>query len=83
MLETGSQTADRQQRVIVLTIGLGAVANTLRSRRFHEQVIIGVIGLAALVSLARENRASALVRLAAWDKRQSLRQQRTAKAALS
>ena len=38
------------------------------ARRFHVQVIIGVIGQGALASIARENQAVALARLAAWDK---------------
>jgi len=60
---------------VVLLIGLGL----LRSRRFPGQVIIGVIGLVALARLARENQARAWARLVAWDKRQNLRYQRSAK----
>ena len=61
-------------------IGLGAVAIILRSRRLHELVIVGVIGLAALARLSRENQARTLARVAAWDKRRNLRDQRTSKA---
>jgi len=60
----------------MLAVGLSAVANHLRSREFHEHVIIDAIVLAALASVAREGWASTLVRLAAWDKRLSLRPQR-------
>jgi hypothetical protein len=60
----------------MLRIGLGL----LLSRPFHKQVIAGVIGLAALAGLARENQARTRARLAAWDKRQNLRYRRTVKA---
>jgi hypothetical protein len=42
-------------------------------------VITAVIGLAALVGLARQNQARTRVRFAAWDKQQNLRHQRTTK----
>jgi hypothetical protein len=59
----------------MLSIGLGLVL----SRRFGGRVIAGVIGLAALAGLARENQARTRARLGAWDKQQNLRHQRTAK----
>ncbi len=51
-------------------VGLGVVGHVLRSRRFRERVIVGVIVLGALRGLGQENRASAFERLAAWNKRQ-------------
>jgi hypothetical protein len=51
-------------------VGLGVVGHMLRSRRFHERVIVGAIVLGALRGLGQENRASAFERLAAWNKRQ-------------
>jgi hypothetical protein len=51
-------------------IGLGVVGHVLRSRRFHERVIVGAIVLGALRGLGQENRASAFERLAAWNNRQ-------------
>ncbi len=63
-----SQAVSRQQGAVWLGVGLATLAHVLRSRRFRVQVIIGVIGLAALVRIARENQAAALSRLAAWDK---------------
>jgi hypothetical protein len=51
-------------------VGLGVVGHVLRSRRFHERVIVGAIVLGALRRLGQENRASAFERLAAWNKRQ-------------
>ena len=71
-----SRVASRNHRRVMLRIGLGL----LLSRPFHELVIGGVIGLAALAGLARENQARTRARLAAWDKRQDLRYQRTAQA---
>ena len=63
-----SGAVSRQQGAVWLGVGLATLAHVLRSRRFHVQVIIGVIGLAALVRIARENQAATLARLAAWDK---------------
>jgi hypothetical protein len=63
-----SPAVSRQQGTVWLGVGLATVAHVLRSRRFHVQVIIGVIGLGALVRIARENQAATLARLAAWDK---------------
>ena len=53
------------------TDGLARLACRLRSRHFHEQVSIGVIGLSALAGHARK-RARARARLAAWDKARRL-----------
>jgi hypothetical protein len=47
-------------------VGLGVVGHVLRSRRFREQVIVGVIVLGALRRLGQENRASTFERVAAW-----------------
>jgi|HubBroStandDraft_6_1064221.scaffolds.fasta_scaffold186054_3 hypothetical protein len=68
-------TVSRGHRVALLTIALGL----LRSRRFQEPVIIGVVGLVALIALARQSNARARERLIAWDKKQTLRAQRRAK----
>jgi regulator of protease activity HflC (stomatin/prohibitin superfamily) len=51
-------------------IGLGVVGHALRSRRFRERVIVGVIVLGALRGLGQESRASTFARVAAWNKRQ-------------
>jgi hypothetical protein len=50
---------------------LAALAQMLRSRRFYEGLAFGVIVLAALAGINQENRASALARLAAWNRRQA------------
>jgi hypothetical protein len=70
-----SRAASRSHRRALLRIGLGL----LRSRPLQELVITAVIGLAALVGLARQNQARTRVRFAAWDKQQNLRHQRTTK----
>ena len=44
-----------------------------------ELAITAVIGLAALVGLARENQARSVARLSAWDKAQTLRREGAAK----
>jgi hypothetical protein len=66
------RAASRQHGVVWLRIGLATIVHVLRRRRFHEQVIICLIGLAALASLGRETQARVLARLAAWDKARRL-----------
>jgi hypothetical protein len=51
-------------------VGLGVVGHVLRSRRFYQRMIVGAIVLGALRGLGQENRASAMARLQAWNKRQ-------------
>ncbi len=51
-------------------LGLGIVGHVLRSRRFYERMIVGVIALGALRGLGQANRASTMARLQAWNKRQ-------------
>lgn len=69
-----SRLTRRRQRRVWLRIGLGI----LRSRPFHERVILAIIGAAAMARIARESQARALARLAAWDRQQRLRQRRKA-----
>ncbi len=70
-----SRAARRNHRWAVRRIWLGV----LLSHPFRELVIAGVISVAALAGLARENQVRTLARLAAWEKQQILRQQRKAK----
>jgi hypothetical protein len=51
-------------------IRVAVVRDVLRSRRFQERVILAVIVVKALRQINQQNRASAMARLAAWDKRQ-------------
>lgn len=50
-------------------IRLAVVRDVLRSRRFQERVVLAVIVTKALGQINKQNRASAMARLAAWDKR--------------
>ena|SRR5579863_1528995 len=77
------RAANRQAGVVWLGVGLATLAHVLRSRRFRVQVIVGVIGLGALVRIARENQAATLARLAAWDKARSAAQRRAARSPTS
>jgi len=70
-------SASLERRMTMRGVELVALAHLLRDRRFQQSVITGMIGLAALVSMAREVRARGLARLMAWDKRQDRRLQRT------
>jgi hypothetical protein len=60
--------------------GLAAAASVLRSRRFHEEVIVCIIVIAAMLRFGRERRPDILARLAAWDKRQEMGWQRSRRA---
>lgn len=51
-------------------VRLAVVRDVLRSRRFYERVTLAVIVIRALRQINQQNRASAMARLAAWDKRQ-------------
>jgi hypothetical protein len=42
----------------------------VRSRRFHERVVLGAIVLGALRGLGQDSRASTFERLSAWNQRQ-------------
>jgi hypothetical protein len=54
-----------------------------RSRSFYERVAFAAIVLAALAKLGQENQARSFARLAAWNKRQVQRLERTAKGAIT
>jgi hypothetical protein len=74
MVARQSRAARRRQRRVWVRIGLGI----LRSRPFHERVVLAVIAVAAIVRIAREGQARGLDRLVAWDQRQRQRLQREA-----
>jgi len=48
--------------MILLGIGISAVARLLGSRRFQVRVITGVIGVAALAGMARDSEVPVMVR---------------------
>lgn len=70
--------ASRGNRMAWQLIRLALLARMLRSRRFYHAVAVAAIAVAATARIARENRASAFARLAAWDKRQAQRLERKA-----
>ena len=56
-------------------VRLAMVRDVLRSRRFYERLALAVIVIRALRQINQQNRASAMARLSAWDKRQIQRLQ--------
>jgi hypothetical protein len=74
-----ARAARRQNRMMMLGIGLGVASRLLRDPRFQAQTITAAIGLAVLKRAAKESQGHTLGRLAAWDKKQSLRHQPNAK----
>jgi len=65
-----ARTPGFDQRLAMRLVRLALVRDVLRSRRFYERVTLAVIVLRALRQINQQNRASAMERLAAWDKRQ-------------
>lgn len=65
-------------RMATRLVWLAVVHHMLHSRRFYERVAMAAIVLGALRLIGQENRASAMARLAAWDKRQMQRLERKA-----
>ena len=61
-------------------IALATVVHILRSRRFYARVITVAVAVRALGQIGKENQASTMARLTAWDKRQVQRLERKAKA---
>jgi len=72
-MATEADPRRNDHRLIVLGIEVSALVHLLRDRRFQQNVIVGIIVLAALSGLARENRARNIARLVAWDKKRELR----------
>jgi hypothetical protein len=70
------RTSSPDNQSAVRLVGLAAFIHMLRSRRFHERVIVGAIAVKALAGLGQENRASSSERLAAWNQRQTQRLER-------
>jgi len=62
MSEGQARAASRTRDMVLLGIGISAVARLLGSRRFQVRVITGVIGVAALAGLAREGEVPVMVR---------------------
>ncbi len=73
------RTPGFDDRMATRLVWLTVVRHMLRSRRFYERVAVAVIALRALRQIGRENRASTMARLAAWNKREMQRLERKAK----
>jgi hypothetical protein len=71
--------ARHEHRMILRGVELDALVHALRDRRVQQNLITGIIGLAALVGIAREGRTRMLTHVLTWDKRQG-RRDRTAAA---
>jgi hypothetical protein len=74
-----ARAAGGGQRTAMRVIVLATLVHMLRSRRFYARVITVVVAVRALGQIGKENEASTMARLAAWDKRQVERVQRKAK----
>jgi hypothetical protein len=63
MSEGQARAGSRTRDMVLLGIGISAVARLLGSRRFQVRVITGVIGVAALAGMARESEVPVMVRV--------------------
>ena len=63
MSEGQAPAASRTRDMVLLAIGISAVARVLGSRRFQVRVITAVIGVAALAGMARESEVPVMVRV--------------------
>jgi hypothetical protein len=70
--------AGRGNRLTLALVGLGLVGHMMRSRRFYQRVTVAVIAVGALRGIGQDNRASAMARLSAWNKREMQRLERKA-----
>lgn len=70
--------ASRRQKTVLAVIGVTAAARIVRDRRTFERVILLAIVMAAAAGLARAGQVRSIARLVAWDKRQTLAEQRRA-----
>ena len=73
--EPRARTLDFEHRLAMRLVRLALVRDVLRSRRFYERVALAVIVIRAVRQINQQNRASAMARLSAWDKRQIQRLQ--------
>jgi hypothetical protein len=71
--------ANSHHHPIMAVIGLALAARLARDSRSHQHVIMAVIGLAAVAGLGKASQARSFARLAAWDKRRHLSEQRVPK----
>ena len=65
-----ARTLDFEHRLAMRLVRLAVMRDVLRSRLFYERVTLAVIVIRAVRQINQQNRASAMARLSAWDKRQ-------------
>lgn len=73
----------RPEKVVLAVIGVTAVTRMARDRRTYERVIRVALALTAAAGIARAGQVRAIARLIAWDKEQTLAEQRRAGASRS
>jgi hypothetical protein len=78
-----SRSLSRREKVVLAVIGVTAVTRMARDHRTYERVILVALALIGAAGLARAGQARAIARLIAWDKEQTLAEQRRAKASRS
>jgi hypothetical protein len=78
-----SPAASRRQNTVLAVIGVTVAARIVRDRRTYERVILLAIVLAAAGGIARAGQVRSMARLIAWDRRQTLAEQRRAEASRS
>jgi hypothetical protein len=73
----------RREKVVLAVIGMTAVTRMARDHRTYERVILIALALTAAAGIARAGQVRAIARLIAWDKEQTLAEQRRAEASRS
>jgi hypothetical protein len=61
---------DRDHKMAWGLVVLGLMRHVLRSRHFYQGVAVAAVTLASLRGISQENRANAMARLAAWNRRE-------------
>jgi hypothetical protein len=69
--------ASDPRHVVMVVVGLAAVAHLAQDRRNLQHVVMVVVVLAAIEGLARGSKDRLLARLVAWDRRRNLSEPRT------
>jgi hypothetical protein len=70
------RTSGRDTEVLYALVTMAAAAHVLRSRRFYEGLATALIAYCALRELGRQNQATVLERLRAWNRREVQRLER-------
>ena len=65
--------SDRGRSMAMALLALGLVRHVMTSRRTWERVAVAVIALGSLRGMSQDSRASAMARLAAWNRREMQR----------